>query len=335
MKFRLLSSAVSNWWTYYLLRRGLFSSGTLKVKSRPDRLSIALNRSEMKKAEGVLRFLFQRIREGTFEYSASTNEMVVYSSDRTKQAKCRFHQSYVESVQYCVENDLVFEECEEDRFFIITVGVHRFYVRKSCVSDAMILKMTHLDHEYDFLRQYLQGSVVLDIGANIGDTAVLFAGYGARKVVAYEPHPDLYRQAQDNLRLNRVDQVVSILNAGVGATNDTLTIREDSLQGATAGFGLREAPFGKAIPVRIIGIADVMKEIGSVDVVKMDCEGAEFDILEAISLEDLRRIRVLGVEYHRDPQAISAKLEHSGFSVQIVRVINADMGLLLAIRNDV
>ena len=69
----------------------------------------------------------------------------------------------------------------------------------------------------------------------------------------------------------------------------------------------------------------------NVDVLKMDCEGAEFEILENLSTDDLKKIKVIGLEYHRCPQPIIQKLECAGFDVKIVNVFNSNQGLLLAV----
>jgi hypothetical protein len=48
----------------------------------------------------------------------------------------------------------------------------------------------------------LRGRDVIDVGANVDDTALYFVLNGARKVIAVEPLPKVARCAEDNVRLS-------------------------------------------------------------------------------------------------------------------------------------
>ena len=48
------------------------------------------------------------------------------------------------------------------------------------------------------------GRTVVDVGAGVGDTEILFALRGARRVVALEPYPSLYGEALINIRANGI-----------------------------------------------------------------------------------------------------------------------------------
>jgi len=50
----------------------------------------------------------------------------------------------------------------------------------------------------------VEGRVVVDIGAFVGDSAMHFALRSARRVVAIEPHPGAYAEMLDNIRLNNM-----------------------------------------------------------------------------------------------------------------------------------
>jgi FkbM family methyltransferase len=57
---------------------------------------------------------------------------------------------------------------------------------------------------------------VLDIGANIGDTALYFASYkNVDKVYAFEPFLKTYQQACDNFALNNIGGKIEIFNFGI------------------------------------------------------------------------------------------------------------------------
>jgi len=75
----------------------------------------------------------------------------------------------------------------------------------------------------DYLPLRVEGKRVLDVGASIGESAVLFAFGGARMVVAVEPHPISYSILLENLRLNGVSGAVTAVNAAVGTATMTST----------------------------------------------------------------------------------------------------------------
>ena len=62
----------------------------------------------------------------------------------------------------------------------------------------------------------LSGRDVIDVGANVGDSALYFILHGARKVIAVEPLPNVAKCAEENLRLNDVADKMKIVNAALG-----------------------------------------------------------------------------------------------------------------------
>jgi len=76
-----------------------------------------------------------------------------------------------------------------------------------------------------------------------------------------------------------------------------------------------------SITVPSITLHDILQryDLKVCDCLKMDCEGAEFDILQHAAADDLRRIRMLILEYHPvgDIQHIKARLQGLGFIVDI------------------
>jgi len=69
-----------------------------------------------------------------------------------------------------------------------------------------------LDGVYEDLP--IQNKIVVDVGANIGDSSVYFALKGARKVIALEPFPQSYEMAKKNTEANNVPSKIELLLAG-------------------------------------------------------------------------------------------------------------------------
>ncbi|WOE50948.1 FkbM family methyltransferase [Sulfuracidifex metallicus] len=73
-------------------------------------------------------------------------------------------------------------------------------------------KIEYAIFETFILEQYnteIEGEVV-DIGANIGDSAIYFALKGASHVYAFEPLPSVYKVALENIKLNSLDDKITL-----------------------------------------------------------------------------------------------------------------------------
>lgn len=141
------------------------------------------------------------------------------------------------------------------------------------------------------------GHVVLDIGANVG----LFSIWLARRapgvrVAAFEPFPENYQALVGNL--TGWDHRIKAFNLAVGRTSghgQMLATGGRSLDHRLAFSDSAGAPV-----VSVISLSDAIRLTGSdtIDLLKLDVEGAELDILEGADHETLRRIRRIAVEYH-------------------------------------
>ena len=163
--------------------------------------------------------------------------------------------------------------------------------------------------DYKFLDP--KGSVVIDIGANIGDSAIYFALNGAEKIIALEPYPYSYNLAQENIKINNFNDKVELLNAGYGK-DSSIIVNQEEISGV--GSNLISAEKGKSIP--IISLKTLVNRYNIKDgVLKMDCEGCEYNLINEDE-EVLKRFSRIQIEYHYGLQTLVNKLESCGFSVE-------------------
>jgi FkbM family methyltransferase len=196
----------------------------------------------------------------------------------------------------------------------------RFLIRRSHAwSDLGVVHSTFVDEIYGE-HPDVAGKTVLDVGANLGDTAVYFAKRGAR-VVAYEPDPELYALALRNVRINQID--VDLRNTGIGCAAETLplsTTRTGADSTSTTIFP-QNGPAGRlrvrTIPVRIVPLSDVLAELASVFLLKIDCEGCEYPALRSLAAADLRRIEHVIMECHGRRDELAEVLRRSGYRVDL------------------
>jgi FkbM family methyltransferase len=175
--------------------------------------------------------------------------------------------------------------------------------------------------------------IILDVGAHIGVFSV-FAAQNAREGVIYsfEPMRENFLMLKNNLELNKIENVVSFNKAlykNSGYAN--LALSENNTGGHSLLFGGE-----KQDTVQTISLADFCKanNIKNINFLKMDCEGAEFDILFNCPNVIIQKIDKISLEYHNiDLQQnvirLKSFLKSKGFEVKI-KPFDAKTGLLYA-----
>jgi len=82
--------------------------------------------------------------------------------------------------------------------------VGRFWLRGNARFRHMHGTIIGIFHYGEYEPLSVEGRVVVDIGAFVGDSAMHFALRSARRVIAIEPHPGAYAEMLDNIRLNNM-----------------------------------------------------------------------------------------------------------------------------------
>lgn len=146
------------------------------------------------------------------------------------------------------------------------------------------------------------GSVrtVLDIGANIGSTALYFARlFPNARVFAFEPVPENFALLEKNIaNCPRIRG----FNFGLGADDAILELAASDNPANFGGYSRHAAGTDPAhtvrVTVRAVGTVFAELALEQVDVIKVDTEGAEYEILTAFPAELLRRVRYIAGELH-------------------------------------
>jgi FkbM family methyltransferase len=222
----------------------------------------------------------------------------------------------------------------DSNFFIVDISKGtKLAVRRNIVGDVVVVAETIIQDEYRILSPYLKDAIALDIGAYIGDSSIKFVLEGAKEVHSYEPHPDLFSLAYKNIELNNLNSKIVLKNFGVSDREVNLVIKEDSCFGASSVFGLTNYQRAKGVMLKLLPLNSIILQIGHIDVMKMDCEGAEFAAILSCPQETLRKIKVMLIEYHDDPASLVSYLEQAGFIVKKKKeyiLANRMAGLLFA-----
>jgi FkbM family methyltransferase len=161
---------------------------------------------------------------------------------------------------------------------------------------------------------------IVDVGANIGAATVWMAGRAPHaRVVAVEPSPHALPLLRENVAANGLTDRVTIVPCAIAAAPGTvrLSAAGTSVSGRVVADGT--PPSGGDDLVAARTLPSVLRDAGveTVDILKLDCEGAEFDIIETMGPADLARVGAIVGEYHtfngRQPRELRPPLAAAGF----------------------
>lgn len=151
--------------------------------------------------------------------------------------------------------------------------------------DSVIIDSVYHLNEYD-VPDDLSGKIILDVGAHLGSFTRLCVERGAT-VIAYEPDPESYRLLL--LNTAHVAAGVQAYNAAVSDVAGKARLRQiDDAAGNSICWG-----HGQHI-VSVVAFDDLLAAHQPY-LVKLDCEGCEYPILES---SDLRGVSEILCEFH-------------------------------------
>lgn len=169
---------------------------------------------------------------------------------------------------------------------------------------------------------------VVDVGANIGVFCLkVLSEFPQAKITAFEPDEENRQLLTENLRLNGWSGQVKLSEKPVTGKGQKVTFFHSNT--STAGHSIFEGKFklkGEKGRKAVIGSVSLEAVLGglavkTVDLLKVDCEGAEYEIFRQTSSAALKRVRFIRLEYHDgittgNHQDIIKKLEGCGFWVE-------------------
>lgn len=153
-------------------------------------------------------------------------------------------------------------------------------------------------NEYEYFD--VKDEIVVDAGANIGDTAIYFIERGARKVIAYEAS-------------------WPVCMRGLRELNKRHYVKE-----------------GKVVMIhrRVEDLNKIIKENNLKDaILKMDIEGGEYECIDSVVPESFRlAFKSVMMEYHNKYEELKKWFETNGYEVHILE-LSPVLGMLYAKRS--
>lgn len=183
--------------------------------------------------------------------------------------------------------------------------------------------------------------IVIDLGANAGVFSVYASNLlSSTKIFAYEPEKSNYNLLVNNIKRNNLSKKVipfymaCTSKSGVGYLNIDSDIRSHNISKKS---GL------KSVIVKTISLQEIIKtnNLTTVDLLKMDIEGSEYDILYKLPQNIYKKIKSIAMEFHnidkgkQNGKHLEKFLHKNNYHVDRKDFIKGNVGLLYATRNKI
>jgi len=225
----------------------------------------------------------------------------------------------------------------------------RRYVLRSGISiktgqriDTATIGTVFLSRDYG---QIPDNIVIFDIGANIGAFSLYaIASSSSSTVYAYEPMPSNFSLLQENIRDNGFEEKIIAIPYGLSAKTERRRLYVSDLDVDHSLYAKEHGGQWMDIPCVSLQEALHTHGISRCDLLKLDCEGAEYECLYSAS-EYLDAFHEIRLEYHDEKvrsmgpeyniESLIQYLIDKGFVVKLHKPETADHGMLWVERSDI
>src|SRR5436190_11735566 len=171
------------------------------------------------------------------------------------------------------------------------------------LADLFVLREVFVEETYKDILSLLPNRAVsaMDVGANLGSFCVwLAARHGISTAACFEPDPSSFRLCRFNLAANNCTQVEPVPKA-LGGLDRTIAMRVNTSRPGGNSIYAEGSANDETAEIEVVSLAKWMTRSNEViDVLKLDCEGAEWEILEHTPAEIWRRFTLIVAEVHGD-----------------------------------
>lgn len=208
------------------------------------------------------------------------------------------------------------------------------------VNSTDIMALTHvwLIEEYSKYNFKIEKmDTIIDVGAHIG----LFSLHASQickngKIYAFEPIKENYNILKSNVQLNNFLNIQAE-NCAISNSSSKITIYENNDESGHSKFIETNNP----IEVTSKSLNDIFdnKKIKKCNLLKLDCEGSEYEIIDDLKDEYFEKIEKMVIEYHladSNPELLEnlkKKLKKKLYEISIEPLFE-DIGFLYAVKKN-
>jgi len=227
-----------------------------------------------------------------------------------------------------------FKTIKEENVILETKNNIKIKIRTNS-TDIMQLGTVWLTEDYEVPGFSInKEDILIDIGAHIGLFSLFASQYCKNgKIFSYEPIEENCNILKENIELNKIKNIISF-NSAVSNQTNKLKIFTNSDDSAHSIFESKK----KFIEVNSTTIKSIFDEnkIENCNLLKLDCEGAEYQIIESIPKEYFFKIDKMIIEYHlanKNPELykkLIQNLKNNSFEIKIKKLSDS-MGMIYAL----
>ena len=189
-----------------------------------------------------------------------------------------------------------------------------------------IFKEIFIENVYDSKDVFInENDVVFDVGANVGIFSLFASKVKGTKIFSFEPHPINFRVLQENIQQNNFTDKVVCIDKALAINEETRYLVEGEIPGGHKLLNDRDVNSNKSLlKIEAVTINSILKKynLDKIDFLKLDCEGAEGEIINSLGKEGLQKINKIALEFHDNHSILNHNqiveiLEEAGFVVKI------------------
>lgn len=175
--------------------------------------------------------------------------------------------------------------------------------------------------------------IVIDVGAHIGLFS-LYASQSCKKglVYAFEPMIENYKMLESNFQLNNIQNIITE-NSAISKSTSKIILYQNQDESGHSKFVTTDNP----IEVNSKSLNDFFGEnkLKACHLLKLDCEGAEYEIIDSLNEKYFDIIEKMIIEYHladSNPELLENlknKLKLNSYEISINPLFK-DIGFLYA-----
>lgn len=163
-------------------------------------------------------------------------------------------------------------------------------------SDIRVFKQIFLDQMYYFFPANLDPEIIIDAGANVGFSSLWFSKqFPKAKITAIEPEETNFNLLVDNIKYH---EKITAIKAALWCDLTPLIIANKKAD--SWAFRTVKADINDDNQIQTVSILSVIKNynLKGIDILKIDIEGAEYELFETNAEVWLPFVKMLMIEVH-------------------------------------
>lgn len=153
--------------------------------------------------------------------------------------------------------------------------------------------------------------VIIDVGAHIGVFSLFLSTFdNESQIYAFEPIPDTYTQLKKNIMINHLEDIINIYPYALSGKSGLIDIYISN-EDQNASIYHLDSDVNK-IQVESFSLDDFINnsQLSNIDIIKLNCEGAEIDILRNCSDSTWGIINRILISFHETDNNLDTNAQY-------------------------